>query len=119
MPLAADYPLLEIFWTIALIALWAVWIWIVVAMLIDVWRRVDHGGGSKALWTLFVIFVPLLGVLVYVIARPNDIGPMGADNASRNNEGDASEQLTRLAALRDKGELTEDEFQKYKKQLLA
>ncbi len=70
MPIAADYPLLEIFWTIIFVALWAVWIWAVIWSLIDNWRRDDHSGWMKAAWTVFIIIVPILGFIVYMIARP-------------------------------------------------
>ena len=66
----ADYPLLEVFWTISIIFLWALWIFIVIWSLVDNFRRRDHSGWAKAGWLLFIIFVPLLGVLVYQIARP-------------------------------------------------
>ncbi len=66
----ADYPLLEVFWTISIIFLWALWIFLVIWSLVDNFRRRDHGGWAKAGWLLFIIFVPLLGVLVYQIARP-------------------------------------------------
>jgi predicted PurR-regulated permease PerM len=71
--LAADYPLLNIFWTISIFFLWAAWIFIVIWVFIDNFRRRDHSGGMKALWTFFIIFVPIFGVLVYLIARPSDL----------------------------------------------
>ena len=73
MVLAADYALLAVFWTIAFIALWALWLYLVISALMDNFRRVDHGGWAKAGWTVFIIFLPLIGVLVYVIAKPRDI----------------------------------------------
>jgi hypothetical protein len=71
--LAADYPLLNIFWTISIFFLWVAWIFVVIWVFIDNFRRRDHGGGAKALWTIVIIFVPLLGVFVYLIARPSDV----------------------------------------------
>jgi Phospholipase_D-nuclease N-terminal len=71
--LAADYPLLNIFWTISIFFLWVAWIFIVIWVFIDNFRRRDHGGGAKALWTFVIIFVPLFGVLIYLISRPNDV----------------------------------------------
>lgn len=70
MPLAADYPLLEIFWTVAVFALWAVWLWAVIWSLMDNWRRTDHGGWAKATWTVVIIIVPIIGFIVYMISRP-------------------------------------------------
>ena len=68
--LASDYPFLDIFWTMCIFFAWVIWIWLLILVLSDNFRRRDHGGFAKAMWTLFVIFTPLLGVLVYMIARP-------------------------------------------------
>ena len=68
--LANDYPFLDIFWTMCIFFAWVIWIWLLILVLSDNFRRRDHGGFAKAMWTLFVIFTPLLGVLVYMIARP-------------------------------------------------
>jgi len=69
-PLAADYPLLDVFWTLAFVALWAVWVWTVIWALMDNFRRSDHGGVAKAIWTLFIIIAPILGMIVYITTRP-------------------------------------------------
>jgi hypothetical protein len=68
--LASDYPFLDIFWTMMIFFFWVIWIWLLIMVLADNFRRRDHSGWAKAGWTLFVIFLPLLGVLVYMIARP-------------------------------------------------
>ena len=68
--LASDYPFLDIFWTMLIFFAWVIWIWLLILVLTDNFRRRDHSGFAKAMWTLFVIFTPLLGVLVYMIARP-------------------------------------------------
>ncbi len=68
--LASDYPFLDIFWTMCIFFAWVIWIWLLILVLSDNFRRRDHSGFAKAMWTLFVIFTPLLGVLVYMIARP-------------------------------------------------
>ena len=64
-----SYPLLSIFWTIIEIFLLVVWFWILITVFIDIFRSPDLSGGAKALWFLFVLFIPLIGVLVYLIAR--------------------------------------------------
>src|SRR5215468_6975523 len=71
MPLAANssYPLLNVFWTIFEIFLWVIWIWILIWIFIDIFRSRDLSGWAKALWFLFVLFIPLIGVLVYLIVR--------------------------------------------------
>ena len=65
-----DYPFLDIFWTMLIFFAWVIWIWLLIMVLADNFARRDHSGWAKAGWTLFVIFTPLLGVLVYMIARP-------------------------------------------------
>ena len=68
--LASNYPFLDIFWTMMIFFFWVIWIWLLILVLSDNFSRRDHSGWAKAGWTLFVIFLPLLGVLVYMIARP-------------------------------------------------
>ena len=80
--LATDYPFLDIFWTMAIFFAWVIWIWLLILVLSDNFRRRDHGGFAKAMWTLFVIFTPLLGVLVYMIARPPEDESMMARTAT-------------------------------------
>jgi len=65
-----QYPLLDIFWTMLIFFAFVIWIYLLIMVLADNFKRRDHSGLSKAGWTLFVIFLPLLGVLVYMIARP-------------------------------------------------
>jgi hypothetical protein len=67
---ASDYPFLDVFWTIAIFFVWVMWVSVVIMVLIDNFRRHDHSGAAKAGWTVFVIFLPLIGVLTYMIARP-------------------------------------------------
>ena len=68
--LASNYPFLDIFWTMMIFFFWVIWIWLLIMVLADNFSRRDHSGWAKAGWTLFVIFLPLLGVLIYMIARP-------------------------------------------------
>ena len=80
--LASDYPFMDIFWTMTIFFAWVIWIWLLIMVLSDNFRRHDHNGFSKAMWTLFVIFLPLLGVLVYMIARPAADGSLAARSTS-------------------------------------
>ena len=66
---SSSYPLLNIFWMILVIFLWVIWFWILITVFIDIFRSPDLSGWGKALWFLFVLFIPLIGVLVYLIAR--------------------------------------------------
>ena len=70
MLLGADYPFLDIMWTMFIFFAWVIWIWLLILVLTDNFRRRDHSGWAKAGWTLLVIFLPLIGVLVYMIVRP-------------------------------------------------
>ena len=72
--LADSYPFLDIMWTMFIFFAWVIWIWLLIMVLADNFRRRDHSGVAKAGWTVFVIFLPLIGVLVYMIARPADDG---------------------------------------------
>ena len=68
--LLASYPFLDIMWTMFIFFAWVIWIWLLAIVLADKFRRPDHSGWAKAGWTLFVIFLPLFGVLIYMISRP-------------------------------------------------
>jgi Phospholipase_D-nuclease N-terminal len=67
--MASDYPFLSIFWTMMIFVFWVIWIWLVITVLADVFRRKDLSGWGKAGWTVFVIVLPFLGVLIYLIAH--------------------------------------------------
>ncbi len=69
MAIASSYPFLSVFWTMLIFVFWVIWIWIVISVLIDVFRRHDLSGWGKAGWTVFVIILPFLGVLVYLVAH--------------------------------------------------
>src|SRR5690348_2649183 len=72
MPLASSsysYPVLGVFWTILEVFLFVIWFWILITVFIDIFRSQDLSGGAKALWFIFVLFLPLIGVLAYLIAR--------------------------------------------------
>jgi hypothetical protein len=79
MVMAADYPFLDILWTMIIFFTWVVWIWIMVALLTDIFRRRDIGGWSKAAWTVFLIVLPFLGALVYLIAQHDGMAQRGAE----------------------------------------
>lgn len=71
--LAYDYPLLGVFWTMAFFMMWVVWIFAAIWSFIDNFRRHDHHGFAKAIWALFIILVPFLGVFAYLVSRPRDV----------------------------------------------
>src|SRR5215217_2592377 len=69
MPIAADYPFLDVFWTMLVFFGWVIWFWLLITVFADLFRRHDVSGWGKAGWTLFVIVLPFLGVLIYLIAQ--------------------------------------------------
>jgi hypothetical protein len=134
MPLAASsysYPLLGAFWTIFEIFLWVLWFWVLIYVFIDIFRSRDLSGVAKALWFLFVLFIPLIGVLVYLIARGDKMHQHAEQEAQQQDQafrsyvqdaagsGNTADQLAKLADLRDRGVITADEFEREKAKVLA
>jgi hypothetical protein len=136
MPLAAassSYPLLNLFWTMFVFFLWVIWIWILITVFIDIFRSHDLSGGAKALWFLFVLFIPLIGVTVYLIARGSEMHDRAARQAERQDEAFRSyaqqaapeapaspaDQLAKLADLRSRGVISAEEFDREKAKVLA
>jgi hypothetical protein len=133
MPLASSYsyPLLGAFWTVLEIFLWVLWIWVLIYVFIDIFRSRDLSGWAKALWFVFVLFIPLIGVLVYLIARGGEMHERAAQQAQQQdqevrryiqqaaNEPNAADQLAKLADLRDRGVITAAEFEQQKAKVLA
>jgi predicted membrane channel-forming protein YqfA (hemolysin III family) len=93
MPLAADYPLLEVMWTIFIFFAWVMVISLVVMVLVDNFRRADHSGWAKAGWTLLVIVLPLIGALIYQIARP----PTAGEAWDQSRASAARDEMTRTS----------------------
>jgi len=128
--LAYDFPILGLFWTILIIFLWVAWIMLVFHVLIDIFRS-DMGGFSKALWAIFVVVVPWLGVLIYLIANGDKMTGRSIASAQQQQAqmdayirdaagtGGTADELTKLAALRDQGVISADEFETQKSKLLA
>jgi hypothetical protein len=129
--LAADYPFLDVFWTILIFFMWVIWIWILVTVLSDVFRRSDISGWGKAAWTLFVIVLPYLGVFIYLITQGRQMGERRAEelHASRAAfddhvrtvaaDGGAAGEIAKAKALLDDGAIDQSEFEKIKRMALA
>src|SRR5215212_4819653 len=79
MIVAADYPFLDVLWTMIIFFAWVVWIWMMVVILSDVFRRRDIGGWAKAAWVVFMLVLPFLGVLIYLIAQHEGMAERGAE----------------------------------------
>ncbi len=132
MPLASSYsyPLLGAFWTIFEIFLWIIWFWILITVFIDIFRSPDLSGGAKALWFIFVLLIPLIGVLVYLIARGDKMHEHGVQAARQQDAevrsyiqqaagSNSADELAKLADLRDRGVNTAQEFEQQKAKILA
>ncbi|MGP3949429.1 SHOCT domain-containing protein [Streptomyces sp. 7N604] len=129
--LAYDYPVLGAFWTVMWIFLWILWLVVLFRVITDIFRDREMGGWGKAGWLLFVLFLPFLGVLVYVIARGRRMGERERQEVQERQQaldayirqtvssgGTGADELAKLSALKDKGELSEDEFQRAKEKVL-
>lgn len=124
-------PLWDLFWTMLWFFLFVAWIWLFFVIIGDVFRSRDLSGGAKALWTLLVVFVPFLGIFIYLLVRGSDISErkeqaeterydkMREYAATSTPDASPTAEIDRLASLRDSGVITEDEFQARKAKLQA
>lgn len=123
-------PLLDLFWTMLWVFLFIMWIWLLISIFSDIFRR-DMSGWAKAGWVLFLIVLPLLGALIYLIANGGDmqertVSDFKAAEAAQKDyirsvagTGSTADELEKLARLRDSGVVSEDEFAAQKAKLLA
>jgi hypothetical protein len=129
VPMAADYPFMDVLWSMIIFFFWLIWIWIVVTVLADIFRRHDIGGFSKAAWVIFVVILPWLGVLIYLIAQHDGMRERSVrqaqdqkaefDSYVREAAGGSADQIAKAKALRDDGTITQDEFETLKAKALA
>jgi hypothetical protein len=131
MILAADYPFLNILWSMIIFFAWVIWIWMVFTILADVFRRRDISGWGKAAWAVFLIVLPFLGALCYLIAQHDGMAERSAQAAqsqkaqfddyvrSVNPGGGAASEIDKAKSLLDSGAITPDEFATLKARALA
>jgi hypothetical protein len=131
--LAYDYPLLGIFWTMLWFFLWFAWIVILIRVFADIFRSKDMGGWAKALWVIFVVLVPFLGVFIYLIVRGHKMADRDIADAQARDQAfqsyvrdvagtsssSSADELSKLADLKAKGVITDAEFQQQKAKILA
>ena len=129
--LASSYPFLDVMWSIFIFFAWVIWIWFLITILADVFRRHDIGGGSKALWTIFLIFLPFLGALIYLISQGSAMAQRNVEQAQQAqaqaddyirsvaSQNDPSEQIRKGKELLDSGAITQDEYAALKARALA
>jgi uncharacterized membrane protein YcjF (UPF0283 family) len=131
--LASSYPILDAFLTMLYFFLFIIWIWLLIMVFMDVFRSHDMGGVAKALWVIFIIILPFLGVFVYLIARGGKMHERAAEQAAQQQKAfdqyvkqaagttgaDTATQLSKLADLKSQGVLTDAEFEAQKAKILA
>jgi Phospholipase_D-nuclease N-terminal/Short C-terminal domain len=126
---ATDYPFLDVLWTMIIFFLWVIWIWFLIAILSDVFRRHDISGGKKAVWTVFIIFLPLVGALAYVIVNGDGMAQRNVkeskqaqermDDYVRSVAGGSASEIEKAKQLLDSGAITADEYASLKAKALA
>ena len=131
--LAAEFGTGQVFWSMLWFFLWVIWIWLLIVVFSDIFRSDDLSGWGKALWSIFVIFLPYLGVFVYLIARGHKMQEHAyrtrrrrtrrmrqyVQNVAGSGGGGTVDEISRLADLRDQGVLSEEEFQQAKAKALG
>jgi hypothetical protein len=131
MVMAADYPFMDVLWSMIIFFFWVIWIWIVITVLIDIFRRHDIGGWAKAAWVVFVVILPWLGVLVYLIAEHDGMRDRSMQQAQAQRReldsyvretaggGGSAAEIAKAKELLDAGALTQEEFEALKAKALA
>jgi len=129
--LGDTYPLLDIFWTMLWFFCFFLYIWLLIAIFTDIFRSHDMGGWGKAGWVIFVIVLPFIGILVYLIARGGKMHERQLREATEAQQqfdayvkdvagsSGTADQLSKLADLRQQGVITDAEFESQKAKLLA
>ena len=129
--LASSYPFLSVMWTLIVIFAWIIWFWLLITVFADLFRRHDTSGGMKALWIIFVILLPFLGVLVYLIAESKGMAERNTQQAKASQAefdsyvksvaatSDPTEQIAKGKQLLDSGAITQAEFDSLKAKALA
>ena len=128
---AAEWGTGQVFWSMLWFFLWFIWLWILIMVLMDIFRSPDLSGWGKALWVIFVVFLPYLGVFVYLIARGHKMSEHAAQQAQAQDAAfrqyvqeaagpsSAADELAKLADLKAKGVIDDAEFERLKAKALA
>jgi hypothetical protein len=134
MVFAADYPFMDVLWTMILFFTWVIWIWMMVVILGDVFQRRDISGWGKAAWTIFLIVVPFLGALAYLIANHDGMANRNVERgrvvqadlddhirsvARNGGSNGAATEIEKAKALLDSGAIDQDEFAALKAKAMA
>lgn len=131
MILASSYPFLEVFWTMLIFFAFVIWIWILITVLLDLFRRHDISGWVKVLWIIFIVVLPYLGVFVYLIAEHGGMTERAVKQQSEAKaefdkyvqsvatQSDPTEQIAKAKQMLDAGTINQDEFDQLKRKALA
>jgi hypothetical protein len=129
MLIAADYPFIDVLWTMILFFAWIAWIWIAITCFADIFRRHDIGGWGKALWVVFIIVAPFLGVLVYLIAQHDGMRERSVkqlreqqaafDQYVRETAGGSATEISKAKELLDSGTISQAEFDAIKSRAIG
>ena len=129
--IGADYPFLDVLWTMLVFFIWIAWFIILFRVLIDIFRRHDICGGTKVIWILFVILLPFLGVFVYIITQSHHMAERDMQQAQASQAqfddyvksvaggGGAASEIEKANALLSSGAITQAEFDEIKRKALA
>ena len=128
--IAADYPFLDVMWTMIVFFAWVIWFWLLITIFADIFRRHDIGGGTKALWTIFVIILPFLGVLIYLISQSKGMADRNMQTAQAQQAqtdeyirsvagGDPASQIAQAKQLLDSGAIDAQEYEALKQKALT
>jgi Short C-terminal domain/Phospholipase_D-nuclease N-terminal len=129
MLVAADYPFLDVLWTMIIFFAWVAWIWIAITVFADVFRRHDIGGWAKAAWVVLVIVLPFLGVLIYLISQHDGMRERSVKEAEtqkaafdqyvREAAGGSAAEIAKAKELLDAGTISQAEFDRIKQNALS
>ena len=131
MFVAADYPFLDVLWTMLIFFAWIIWFWLLITVFADVFRRHDTSGFAKVLWIIFVILVPFLGVFIYLIVNHDGMTQRSMNQAQAQKaqmddyvrsvagSGGAAAEIEKAKGLLDSGAITQAEFNAIKAKALA
>jgi hypothetical protein len=127
--LAADYPFLDLVWTMFIFFAWVIWFWLLITIFSDIFRRHDASGFTKVLWMIFVIVLPYLGVFIYLIANHEGMTQRNIERAQaqqaqmdqyvKSVAGGAAGEIEKAKGLLDSGAITQSEFDAIKQKALA
>jgi putative oligomerization/nucleic acid binding protein/phospholipase D-like protein len=124
--LAADYPFLDVMWTMLVFFLWVIWFWLLITVFMDLFRRRDIGGGSKVLWCIFVIILPFLGVFVYLLSQHDEMAQRNMQHVQAQEKyirevagGGSAAEIEKAKGLLDSGAITQAEYDQIKAKALA